>query len=145
MGCDGSTGARQAFVCKFQSTQPKRAATTNTDGVIKICAFQSTQPKRAATKIKKLYNEICKFQSTQPEWAATMIKTSGPWLRQVSIHAARVGCDTLSATQYSLAYHFNPRSPNGLRHNQAPSRLVRHPISIHAARMGCDYCWMTAI
>ena len=34
---------------KFQSTQPKRAATRNIEEIVEFAIFQSTQPKRAAT------------------------------------------------------------------------------------------------
>ena len=78
----------------------------------------------------------------------------------ISIHAARMGCDCNGHhTRYCLS-HFNPRSPNGLRHNNGKWRKVvelfqstqpewaatanyvfdlkNAEISIHAARMGCD-------
>ena len=81
----------------------------------------------------------------------------------ISIHAARVGCDCFcqtsagaacafqstqpewaATTLLSLArwtvQHFNPRSPNGLRLYMTIKEIKRHEISIHAARMGCDIC-----
>ena len=56
------------------------------------------------------------FQSTQPEWAATrayIVKLCNAL--QISIHAARVGCD-----------------------EKYIRKLIKHLISIHAARVGCD-------
>ena len=35
--------------------------------------------------------------------------------KQISIHAARMGCDNEKAKSAPLPHHFNPRSPNGLR------------------------------
>ena len=79
----------------------------------------------------------------------------------ISIHAARMGCDSdtlaanavefefqstqpewaaTSALLLKLPYrhYFNPRSPNGLRPVNHPLYRLLHNISIHAARMGCD-------
>ena len=56
------------------------------------------------------------FQSTQPEWAATIAKLGSKQAADISIHAARVGCD--------IGGGFN-----------AGNKLH---ISIHAARVGCD-------
>ena len=55
------------------------------------------------------------FQSTQPEWAATEMRPEGKRLLEISIHAARVGCDGASALPSALFRYFNPRSPSGLR------------------------------
>ena len=81
------------------------------------------------------------------------------YLQQISIHAARVGCDNFVGLSMITAYYFNPRSPSGLRPNKIKARRVkfyfnpRSPsglrlplhrkfaktsISIHAARVGCD-------
>ena len=49
-GCDDLADAFAAMDKQFQSTQPKRAATSATLGtVLTQKRFQSTQPKRAAT------------------------------------------------------------------------------------------------
>ena len=79
---------------QFQSTQPEWAATLNLPAV---------KPKKNA------------FQSTQPEWAATIPNHMLQQFENISIHAARVGCDiTLKQTDWTRI------------------------ISIHAARVGCD-------
>ena len=108
---------------RFQSTQPKRAATQihkrkvlknenfnprsprglrlallmNRFGAIK---FQSTQPKRAATfrNIEPEFHLI--FQSTQPKRAATHLQLFLKRLRKISIHAAQEGCDLRSLTVF---------------------------------------------
>ena len=58
---------------------------------------------------------MVQFQSTQPEWAATNNAAAAYDGFDISIHAARVGCDP-----------------------DAMSDLQRIVISIHAARVGCD-------
>ena len=56
------------------------------------------------------------FQSTQPEWAATKYFSFIDCSNNISIHAARVGCDYYSTSVFnSFHINFNPRSPSGLR------------------------------
>ncbi len=101
------------------------------------------------------------FQSTQPEWAATSSQCTRRYSKQISIHAARMGCDVArfssasptstfqstqpewaatrrAANQAACNSDFNPRSPNGLRHRAQCYLHYPNRISIHAARMGCD-------
>ena len=101
----------------FQSTQPKRAATC------KKCNNRSTPGylnPRSPNGLRPIPHGIAEpgkgFQSTQPEWAATDKHLICKPLALISIHAARMGCDSV----------------NGKRHYGST------PISIHAARMGCD-------
>ena len=56
-------------------------------------AFQSTQPEWAATAWIVRQFVLLTFQSTQPEWAATQLRDRILNREQISIHAARVGCD----------------------------------------------------
>ena len=137
------------------------------------------------THLKLLENTVDVFQSTQPEWAATHKPLSQCFLcfdfnprspsglrlmpkatlisyTQISIHAARVGCDQKYSCLSIGSSHFNPRSPSGLRHKpcwlatsrskyfnpRSPSGLRQTftnlsaappSISIHAARVGCDW------
>ena len=56
------------------------------------------------------------FQSTQPEWAATRMGNEKTKNENISIHAARVGCDlNLRFDNIYSFQNFNPRSPSGLR------------------------------
>ena len=57
--------------------------------------FQSTQPEWAATITRLHCWNWLWFQSTQPEWAATAFTKSIIKLGKISIHAARVGCDSI--------------------------------------------------
>ena len=120
-GCDSRLMYRKNS-SKFQSTQPKRAATCHVDCYNNITchfnprsprglrlfmrgprliqtAFQSTQPKRAATK-------------RVPGWAATEVT--------ISIHAAQEGCDYWLGNASNEKNDFNPRSPRGLRRTRTP-------------------------
>ena len=56
------------------------------------------------------------FQSTHPLRGATSIFSNRPRLRKISIHAPLAGCDTKSKITFSDDYHFNPRTPCGVRH-----------------------------
>ncbi len=59
----------------------------------------------------------------------------------ISIHAARVGCDLKAYLPTNPAAYFNPRSPSGLRLKQTgAANFTWVGISIHAARVGCDCC-----
>ena len=101
----------------FQSTQPEWAATKTwyrlflyiiyfnprspsglrrkQAALMKRCfIFQSTQPEWAATKPPAVFRVPRQFQSTQPEWAATVSSAASRSPVDISIHAARVGCDT---------------------------------------------------
>ena len=70
-GCDHISTSTICYNFKFQSTQPKRAATAMLGRNVLSAIFQSTQPKRAATEYDSgNYKNI-----------------------SISIHAAQEGCD----------------------------------------------------
>ena len=77
--------------------------------------FQSTQPEWAATALANCKTHWWTFQSTQPEWAATNNGVPDRLEDNISIHAARMGCDTKGGILNVGQWYFNPRSPNGLR------------------------------
>ncbi|VEJ03864.1 Uncharacterised protein [Porphyromonas cangingivalis] len=108
------------------------------------------------------------FQFTQPGWAATYDDDKISSLDLVSIHAARMGCDSCLISLAKCQKRFNSRSPDGLRpHRSKTSRAsslfqftqpgwaatlfgeycIRdvEVVSIHAARMGCDPHRLTLI
>ena len=123
----------------FQSTQPEWAATK----YAKVCLdyvnnFNPRSPSGLRQLSAKKILLPFRFQSTQPEWAAT--NGAGNHLvallyfnprspsglrptkrrnkrndRQISIHAARVGCDKCGRSYREYTKDFNPRSPSGLR------------------------------
>ena len=70
---------------------------------IKQKRFQSTQPKRAATGVAYgRYFRIGEFQSTQPKRAATDFGLKSRALPTISIHAAQEGCDPLYSRFYYI-------------------------------------------
>ena len=117
MGCDRTVLDLKSRQYKFQSTQPEWAATWQPlHTVLRNGDFNPRSPnglrpgEASANAVKK------QFQSTQPEWAATSAaRVYGNSRLFISIHAARMGCDRVSAKVSSPCENFNPRSPNGLR------------------------------
>ncbi len=78
------------------------------------------------------------FQSTQPEWAATVHSSSVPLLLMISIHAARMGCDSTNFKSLSIFSGFQSTQPEWAATSFFYLFLPVIIISIHAARMGCD-------
>ena len=104
-----------------------------------VFQFQSTQPEWAATiNPFTCCNFAVLFQSTQPEWAATVCRCFCTGFTSISIHAARVGCDSAVISRSIIRRYFNPRSPSGLRQVADAAEYAGSMISIHAARVGCD-------
>ena len=56
----------------------------------------------------------------------------------ISIHAPRVGCAPRRPCRRWPRWHFNPRTPCGVRRPLPAGELQRPGISIHAPRVGCD-------
>ena len=102
-----------------------------------------------------------KFQSTHPVWGATSrscplppplsnfnprtpcgVRPSHSPLsfphRLISIHAPRVGCDSIHDTILGIFRDFNPRTPCGVRLRLGCVDRLHPLISIHAPRVGCD-------
>ena len=92
----------------FNPRSPSGLRHSNLTGLRHRYAFQSTQPEWAATiGYKDRQGRQLIFQSTQPEWAATeFIKNCVP-TGAISIHAARVGCDSIRINcNYYLFYSY---------------------------------------
>ena len=103
--------------------------------------FQSTHPAWGATVCEFILSSLAIiFQSTHPAWGATpLCYWFKSFLRNISIHAPRMGCDILSRRCLLYAYRdFNPRTPHGVRLNFVGLKTCGDLISIHAPRMGCD-------
>ena len=56
----------------------------------------------------------------------------------ISIHAPLAGCDSYYYVDYKLPWHFNPRTPCGVRRLQSGGGRPAPQISIHAPLAGCD-------
>ena len=78
------------------------------------------------------------FQSTHPVWDATVELERAGHVRDISIHASRMGCDRSSRRCARPSGYFNPRIPYGMRRGLRTQRHDAAGISIHASRMGCD-------
>ena len=78
------------------------------------------------------------FQSTLTVWGATLRKGEERAHFQISIHAPRVGSDTIGTDLIWRLTNFNPRSPCGERRSILPFTFIRTNISIHAPRVGSD-------
>ena len=113
--------AHEYFLVQFQSTLPVWAATKFGDGsVIKHDRFQSTLPVWAATLFVALYYRLfVRFQSTLPVWAATIANSVFVGSPVISIHAARVGSDSICTSHLTSNKNFNPRCPCGQRLNHS--------------------------
>ena len=140
MGCDRSLTEPALAPWVFQSTHPVWGATSNRYRFIMDIAFQSTHPVWGATKeTTTTKNNIpcfnprtpcgvrlsrpisafhfSRFQSTHPVWGATLHLVITTVDEVVSIHAPRVGCDSLFLFLVISPFGFNPRTPCGVRHN----------------------------
>ena len=78
--------------------------------------FQSTPPVwGATTKFYAKNAKIYRFQSTLPVWGATRRGNHQLYQHQISIHAPRVGSDSINIGHSARRLNFNPRSPCGER------------------------------
>ena len=55
--------------------------------------FNPRSPSGLRPMMVQVLGEMLVFQSTQPEWAATGSRWTAYSISDISIHAARVGCD----------------------------------------------------
>ena len=63
---------------------------------------------------------------------------SAPGFPPISIHAPLAGCDTIALIRPLVGFHFNPRTPCGVRPSISLSMANASSISIHAPLAGCD-------
>ena len=71
-------------------------------------------------------------------WGATLTDTIKNLDKIISIHAPRVGSDSMRPTSAGHYRHFNPRSPCGERPAGKIDTINNICISIHAPRVGSD-------
>ena len=122
--------------------------------------FNSRTPCGVRQGWAKELDDFQKFQFTHPVWGATRYRINYNTLKQVSIHAPRVGCDiTILIIARDIAsfnsrtpcgvrlrclvsdtwtYGFNSRTPCGVRLVCKKSASQLWGVSIHAPRVGCD-------
>ena len=147
---------------EFQFTHPAWGATVrNTNKFQSRVGFNSRTPR--GVRLTSLAASIAleSFNSRTPRGVRPYI--SSKWRNGfvVSIHAPRVGCDTLdevaelnlnsfnSRTPRGVrlprqmlpvlqVHRFNSRTPRGVRRIMGMVQVLRQGVSIHAPRVGCD-------
>ena len=147
----------------FQSTQPKRAATTAGqcyDRVIRIsihaaqegcdCTailpslpnlyFNPRSPRGLRPVSARMAGCFTLFQSTQPKRAATIAREKAGLTQKISIHAAQEGCDRTIRTLDCTFPVFQSTQPKRAATEELTGAVKWVEISIHAAQEGCD-CW----
>ena len=77
--------------------------------------FNPRSPRGLRQPSTEFYRFVGSFQSTQPKRAATADVQRAQVTANISIHAARVGCDNRANSAEAEKDNFNPRSPSGLR------------------------------
>ena len=123
---------------KFQSTRPVWGATIGIavgqdervisihaprvgrdyTGRIRSCRLSNFNPRAPCGARPPPTNWIASpflFQSTRPVWGATPLRRTCTNCSAISIHAPRVGRDSLHSLRIPLHVHFNPRAPCGAR------------------------------
>ena len=95
----------------FQSTLPVWGATLQDTQRHDVETFQSTLPVWGATGSILQSQVSLEFQSTLPVWGATALGDHSPRLEEISIHAPRVGSDSLFKTAISPILAFQSTLP----------------------------------
>ena len=103
-----------------------------------LAYFNPRSPCGERHKSKYVRKAVASFQSTLPVWGATIDHRSHAERKLISIHAPRVGSDSIAALTAALEFYFNPRSPCGERPRLAATLRPQSRISIHAPRVGSD-------
>ena len=159
-GCDGAGRCGMVEIYHFNPRTPCGVRHVDIMIVGGIVEFQSTHPLRGATDVDQDDPVADEFQSTHPLRGATGEPSVLLGDLVISIHAPLAGCDASSGPRSWSPTHFNPRTPCGVRPDEAqkPSSFIvfqsTHPlrgatrsregaargqqISIHAPLAGCD-------
>jgi len=107
----------------FQFTRPAWGATNKCSLVVYLDRFQFTRPAWGATKRCGRRVGVILFQFTRPAWGATRVVRSMVGVYGVSIHAPRVGRDSVSVHLSWAGSSFNSRAPRGARLGERPLEL----------------------
>ena len=104
----------------------------------KVIHFNPRSPRGERPIFRVQGAENGKFQSTLPAWGATFLFL--PLLRWhvISIHAPRVGSDTISTNADNRYTIFQSTLPAWGATKHLLNRLTFFRISIHAPRVGSD-------
>ena len=138
VGCDGLYSFALIFSSDFNPRTPCGVRQPRASSAMSPPPFQSTHPVWGATTDHRVPSRppqnfnprtpcgvrpkppahavgIFTFQSTHPVWGATYAKEGGFVGTEISIHAPRVGCDERPGVGPPVVWHFNPRTPCGVR------------------------------
>ena len=116
-GCDQAAATKKGFMSEFQSTRPVWGATRSP--MWRSCSSRYFNP-RAPCGARRTRGR----GEVQPE--------------HISIHAPRVGRDSMRSVGSIFSYYFNPRAPCGARPVLTGTGYKNKSISIHAPRVGRD-------
>ncbi len=138
VGRDVSQAASCRGGCGFNPRAPRGARREPILEEVREDEFQSTRPAWGATNQFDNYPATPEFQSTRPAWGATRAGLRSGRQQAVSIHAPRVGRDSMRFLQPRCWHCFNPRAPRGARRMLRLNQLGQKTVSIHAPRVGRD-------
>ena len=117
-GCDYLIAQTRVLETEFQSTHPARGATRSCRrGRWSSLYFNPRTPQGVRLLGRMISAVETVFQSTHPARGATARSQKIPPFRLISIHAPRKGCDTACSRRMWWRSYFNPRTPQGVRHN----------------------------
>ena len=107
--------------------------------------FQSTHPTRGATFDRRWHLQDCHISIHAPHTGCDKITLVDiPGYEVISIHAPHTGCDSSCPPCPLPAYHFNPRTPHGVRHGAVKEAEDMHQFqSTHPTR-GATYKYVIA-
>ena len=100
--------------------------------------FQSTHPVRGATIFYGISRESLPISIHAPRAGCDRQRRRKGAIQYISIHAPRAGCDRRKQARRIKPFHFNPRTPCGVRPFVSAVNVFPETISIHAPRAGCD-------
>ena len=101
----------------FQSTHPARGATCYCFRQCSHCAISIHAPREGCdgSELAQVHGQIVISIHAPREGCDSRDCSAVPHPCQISIHAPREGCDTSSGRGYRSTWHFNPRTPRGVR------------------------------
>ena len=182
-GCDSETDMRSCQRRDFNPRTPHGVRPNGPEATEQAVEFQPTHPSRGATigdtvELQNLWISThapltgCdllrrqmrrrrpEFQPTHPSRGATGVLCDLYHKKTISTHAPLTGCDRFGCVSRLTLWHFNPRTPHGVRQipygilfpdkkfqpthpSRGATRLSAVPlagdsISTHAPLTGCD-------
>ena len=160
-GCDTATAARTIKPRNFNPRTPQGVRPPRAGWSARPKYFNPRTPQGVRLSILDVSSATGCISIHAPRKGCDPPSSNIPADRGISIHAPRKGCDlgglpagtgqwhfnprtpqgvrrTSSAAVRRTAY-FNPRTPQGVRRGSRAGRGRGAEISIHAPRKGCDY------